>query len=71
MYYPGMAGIRLPEHSHCKYCGDPVPFGEEYCNDSCRAGDAESMQKQKKKDLMFYVVAGLTVVIILAVGYYI
>ena len=31
-----MANIRLPEHSHCQYCGDPIPFGEEYCDENCR-----------------------------------
>ena len=19
----------MPEHSHCKFCGDPIPFGED------------------------------------------
>ena len=28
--------VALPNHSHCKYCGDPGPFGNEYCDDDCR-----------------------------------
>lgn len=65
-----MAGIRLPEHSHCKFCGDPVPFGEEYCDDECRLGYLEDERRDKKKDYAFYGLAGLTIAVILAVGWY-
>lgn len=66
-----MAGPRLPEHSHCIFCGDPVPFGEEYCNDDCRHSEMERVAKEKRKDMMFYIGAAVSVVIILAVGYFI
>lgn len=66
-----MAGPRLPEHSHCIFCGDPVPFGEEYCNDDCRNGEMGRAAKEKRKDRMFYAGATLSVIIILAVGYFI
>ena len=64
-----MANLRLPEHSHCIYCGDPIPFGEEYCNEECRRNEAERVAKEKRKDNMFYVFAAITVAVILAVGY--
>ena len=60
------AGIRLPEHSHCKFCGDPVPFGEEYCDEDCRRGEAERVAKEKRRDLLFYVSAGVAIVVIAA-----
>ncbi|MGN0098764.1 MAG: DUF2116 family Zn-ribbon domain-containing protein [Candidatus Methanomethylophilaceae archaeon] len=63
-----MAGLRLPDHSHCIYCGDPLPFGEEYCNDECRSKEAARVASEKRRDMMFYVVSGLSVVIIVALG---
>ncbi len=62
-----MATVRLPEHSHCRYCGDPVPFGEEYCNDSCRDAEIERERKDKMRDMLFYVSAGIAIIAILAV----
>ncbi|MBQ3686073.1 MAG: DUF2116 family Zn-ribbon domain-containing protein [Candidatus Methanomethylophilaceae archaeon] len=64
-----VGGIRLPEHSHCQYCGDPIPFGEEYCNDECKRKDALEEAAAKRKDYMFYGIAIATVVAILAIGY--
>lgn len=64
-----MAAIRLPEHSHCKFCGDPIPFGEEYCDDECRAGEEARVRKERNKDLAFYVISGITIVVILVLGY--
>ena len=65
-----MANIRLPEHSHCLYCGDPIPIGEEYCNDECRRAEAERVAKEKRKDMAFYAIAAVTVVVILVAGYF-
>ena len=62
------ANIRLPDHSHCIYCGDPIPFGEEYCNDECRQKEAERVAKEKRKNYAFYISAGIAIVIIVAVG---
>jgi len=56
-----MASIRLPDHSHCKYCGDPVPFGDEYCGDECRRQYDLRESKDKRKDYIFY---GVTIAII-------
>ncbi len=60
--------MRLPEHSHCKFCGDPVPFGEEYCDEECRRAEAEREAAEKRRDMLFYVSAGVAVVVILAIG---
>ena len=58
----------MPEHSHCKFCGDPIPFGEEYCDDECRRDEAERESKEKRRDMMFYVSAGIAVIVIVAAG---
>ena len=62
-----MATVRLPDHSHCKYCGDPVPFGEEYCNDACRNAETKREKKDKMRDAMFYASAVIVIIAILAV----
>lgn len=62
-----MATVRLPDHSHCKYCGDPVPFGEEYCNDACKNAEAERERKDKMRDVLFYASAVIVIIAILAV----
>lgn len=62
-----MATVRLPDHSHCKYCGDPVPFGEEYCNDACRNAETEREKKDKRRDLLFYASAIIVIIAIVAV----
>ncbi len=65
-----MAVIRLPDHSHCIYCGDPIPFGEEYCSEECRAKEAARAENERRKDRLFYVIATVTIIVILAVGYF-
>lgn len=65
-----MVGVRLPEHSHCKFCGDPIPFGEEYCNEECRRGEAHRKTAEKRRDMLFYVTAAVAIVVIVAVGYF-
>ena len=61
-------GLRLPEHSHCKYCGDPVPFGDEYCDEECRRNEEAREKKEKTKELLFWGSAGIIIVIVIAAG---
>jgi len=59
--------VKLPEHSHCLFCGDPVPFGESFCNDECRRSLEEDTAAEKKKDLRFYaLIAGSLAAIVMA-----
>ncbi|MBQ8179760.1 MAG: DUF2116 family Zn-ribbon domain-containing protein [Candidatus Methanomethylophilaceae archaeon] len=64
-----MAGLRLPEHSHCAFCGDPIPFGEEFCDDECRRGEERRISDENRKEMLFFVGAGLSVVVIVALGF--
>lgn len=61
--------IRLPEHSHCKYCGDPIRFGEEYCNDQCRSALIAREAGEVRKERLFYVGAALSVVAIFVIAW--
>ena len=57
----------LPEHSHCEYCGDPVQFGEKYCNDECRQNAERDAVKSKHRDWIFYgVVAAAILTLVLS-----
>lgn len=62
-----MVAVKLPEHSHCAFCGDPVPFREEYCNEECRAGEESRKTAEKRRDLMFYVSAVVVIVALFVV----
>lgn len=61
--------LRLPEHSHCKYCGDPIPFGKDYCNEICENALHESEKAEKRKDNLFFIGAAASVVIIIGLAY--
>lgn len=58
----------LPNHSHCGYCGNPVPYGEEFCDDGCRELYIAREQAERKKDIIFYGGIAASLVAILAVG---
>ncbi len=58
----------LPNHSHCKYCGNPVAFGDEYCDDDCKQLYAAEESMERKKDIIFYGAIALSLVAILVFG---
>jgi len=64
-----MANIRLPDHSHCKFCGDPIPFGDEYCGDECRREDALRESQEKRKDYIFYGISIAVIAVLIALRY--
>lgn len=57
----------MPEHSHCKYCGEPIRFGTEYCNDECRSAEMERDRKERLKDNLFFAICAVTIVVIFVV----
>ncbi len=63
-----VAGLRLPEHSHCIYCGDPIPFGEEFCNEECRKKESERRRSEKMKEYRFWGSAIIVMAVVIAVG---
>lgn len=68
VYRSMTGGLRLPEHSHCIYCEDPIPFGEEYCNDECRRNEELRQKAEKRKEYRFWGSAGVVIVIVIALG---
>ena len=60
--------VVLPNHSHCKYCGNPIAYGEEYCDDDCRELFKAEESVERKKDILFYGAIAVSLVAILAVG---
>jgi len=60
--------VALPNHSHCKYCGDPVPFGDEYCDDDCRELHLAEKSVERKKDIIFYGLIAASLIVILVIG---
>ncbi|MCL1811133.1 MAG: DUF2116 family Zn-ribbon domain-containing protein [Methanomassiliicoccaceae archaeon] len=57
---------RLPEHDHCRFCGDPVPFEQAYCKEECYWNDQAKMKKEKKNNLIFILVTAASVAAIMA-----
>ncbi|MBR4505034.1 MAG: DUF2116 family Zn-ribbon domain-containing protein [Candidatus Methanomethylophilaceae archaeon] len=64
-----MAGTRLPDHSHCKYCGEPIEFGKEYCGEICEESFRERERGDRRKEIAFYAAAAVSVIVILAAGF--
>lgn len=50
----GHMALRLPEHSHCLHCGDPVAFGESYCDEDCLTAHRKETKRTNVKDFLFY-----------------
>ena len=61
--------VLLPEHSHCLYCGNPVAYGTDYCDDDCRALEAAQEAEEKKKDVRLYAIIIASLVIVAGIGF--
>lgn len=64
-----MAGLRLPEHDHCGYCGDPIPYEMNYCDQDCLDAYLKENAENKKKDRLFYLAIGISLVAIVALTF--
>lgn len=60
--------VRLPEHDHCKFCGDPVPFDRAYCKEECYRNDQARIKKEKRDNIVFAVLTAASVIAIMAVS---
>ena len=56
--------LKLPEHSHCTHCGDPIPFGEFFCNDECREKHRKETLRTNIKDIVFYGTVGIALCVL-------
>jgi predicted nucleic acid-binding Zn ribbon protein len=60
--------VRLPEHDHCKFCGDPVPFERAYCSEDCYWKDHAEKKKEKNNNMIFAILTIVSVAAITAAG---
>jgi predicted nucleic acid-binding Zn ribbon protein len=54
----------LPPHSHCFYCDDPIPEGEQFCSEDCKNALRTKRKKESRRMLFFYVGAAIAFMII-------
>lgn len=62
--------VRLPEHDHCKFCGDPVPFERAYCSEDCYHKDRAKVKKERNSNILFAVAVAASVAVIAAMGFF-
>jgi predicted nucleic acid-binding Zn ribbon protein len=55
--------VRLPPHSHCLECDDPVAVGDEYCSEECRQHSVAKKRKSGNRMKLFYVIAGAVLIL--------
>ncbi|MCK9322480.1 MAG: DUF2116 family Zn-ribbon domain-containing protein [Candidatus Methanomethylophilaceae archaeon] len=59
--------VPLPEHDHCKFCGNPIPFDMAYCSEECYYKYQAKIKKEKQNTMLFWGLAALSVIVIFAV----
>ena len=59
---------RLPEHDHCQFCGDPVPFDQAFCSEDCYWSEQARIKKEKKDNIMFVLLTAVSVAAIVAIS---
>lgn len=47
----------LPEHDHCRFCGDPVPFDQAYCCEECYYADQRRMRSERMREVIIAAIA--------------
>ena len=56
--------LKLPEHSHCAYCGDPIPFDRTYCSEECLEKHKRETRRTNIRDIAFYVTVGVALCVL-------
>ncbi|MDR1405132.1 MAG: DUF2116 family Zn-ribbon domain-containing protein [Candidatus Methanoplasma sp.] len=59
---------KLPEHDHCRFCGDPVPFDQAFCSEDCYYKEQARVGKEKKNNRVFILLTAVSVIAVVAVG---
>ncbi|HVO78094.1 MAG TPA: DUF2116 family Zn-ribbon domain-containing protein [Methanomassiliicoccales archaeon] len=47
---------RLPPHSHCVQCDNPIAEGEMYCSAECRQAQKTDEKKSSRRSWIFVIV---------------
>ena len=56
---------RLPPHSHCYNCKDPITEGDKFCDEECKEEYETRNKKKQRKTFLFYIIA---VIVIVGIG---
>lgn len=59
----------LPDHDHCRFCGDPVPFDQAYCSEECYYADQKRIRSERLRDVLIGVIAVAGALAVLAIGF--
>jgi predicted nucleic acid-binding Zn ribbon protein len=59
--------VLLPEHDHCRFCGNPVPFDQAFCSEECYWKEQARLKKEKQRNTLFVIVAIVGVAVIFLV----
>ena len=54
----------LPPHSHCVYCDEPIPEGQEFCSDECKNAFMAKRKKTSRRMAIFYIGAAIAFMVI-------
>ncbi|MGD1060576.1 MAG: DUF2116 family Zn-ribbon domain-containing protein [Methanomassiliicoccales archaeon] len=60
---------RLPPHSHCVQCDNPVQEGEQYCSDECRQARKLANQKSNRRTWIFFIIVIAALVVLAVLTY--
>jgi predicted nucleic acid-binding Zn ribbon protein len=47
---------RLPPHSHCIQCDNPIQEGQDYCSDECRQARKVEREKSNRRQWIFVII---------------
>lgn len=63
--------LKLPPHSHCLECEEPIDEGETFCSEGCRSRYEERERLRKRKMMMFYLAAFILIMVVASISVFI
>lgn len=53
---------RLPPHTHCINCDDPIPEGKKFCSEQCETKYKSKAKKESRRGIYFMILIGIIIV---------
>ena len=53
---------RLPPHTHCINCNDPIPEGKQFCSEQCEKEFKALAKKDSRRSTYFIIIIGIIIV---------
>ena len=63
--------LRLPPHSHCMECEEPIDEGETFCSEECERAYKGREAQRKRRMPMWYLAAFAAITIITSLSLFI